>query len=667
MSVQCRVPGAGLQRGAACVLAVLFTAAGLRAEPPALIPRDLLFGNPARTNPQLSPDGTRLAFLAPSEAGVQNVWVQPLAGGEPVMATQDRGRGIDNFQWAHDGVHLLYIGDQDGDENWHVYAFNLETGAARDLTPYDGVAANDILTDPNHPNVVLVSLNKTDRTRFDMYRVRIDTGEVTLEVEDPGDVQNWATDHEFRVRGASALDKKTADTILRVRDLESGAWRDVVRWPFDQVGSVLYRKIVAFNVDGSAMCVQSPMGGDKTRIVMLDTHTGKELETIAAGDSSDISNIWWNPQLLLHPKTHAVQAVAFDYLVPEWRVLDPALEADFASLRRLAGDGAIEIAGRDHADRLWVVRIYSDIDPGVHYVYDRTTKKETLLFESRPELKKHTLARYRSVTYTARDGMRIPAYLTLPPGVPEKNLPLIVHPHGGPWARTYWDFDPFVQLLANRGYAVLQPNFRGSTGYGKAFINASNAQWSGTMQDDLTDGVKWAIAQGLADPKRIAIIGGSYGGYAALCGVTFTPELYACAVDIVGPSNVATLFASFPPQWEVRRLRWKKRLGPVDTDEAFNRKISPLFHADKIRAPLLIAHGANDPRVKLSESEAIVAAARKNKVDVTFVVYPDEGHGFGRPENNNDFTGRVEEFLAKHLGGRMEPWRAIEGTSADVR
>jgi dipeptidyl aminopeptidase/acylaminoacyl peptidase len=359
--------------------------------------------------------------------------------------------------------------------------------------------------------------------------------------------------------------------------------------------------------------------------------------------------------------------VAIDYLIPEWRVLDPELKPDFEVLERLAGDRAFEIMGRDHADRLWVVRIYSDVESGQFYLYDRSKKDATLLFKRLPELEKYTLARYRPVTYTARDGLAIPAYLTLPPGVPEKNLPLIVHPHGGPWARTYWEFDPFVQLLANRGYAVLQPNFRGSTGYGKAFINASNQQWSGTMQDDLTDGVKWAIAQGIADPKRIAIAGGSYGGYASLCGVTFTPELYACAVDIVGPSNVATLFASFPPQWEVRKLRWKKRLGPVDTDEAFNRKISPLFHADKIRAPLLIGHGANDPRVKLSESEAIVAAARKNKVDVTFVVYPDEGHGFGRPENNKDFTGRVEEFLAKHLGGRKEPWSAIEGTSAEVR
>ena len=285
-----------------------------------------------------------------------------------------------------------------------------------------------------------------------------------------------------------------------------------------------------------------------------------------------------------------------------------------------------------------------------------------------PALDGYALTTTRPVTYAARDGLVIPAYLTLPPGVEPRNLPFVIMPHGGPWARDSYGFDPWVQLLANRGYAVLQPNFRGSVGYGKAFLNASTEQWGvGAMQHDLTDGVRWAVAEGIADPKRVAIMGGSYGGYATLAGIAFTPDLYACAVDIVGPSNVATLFESMPPYWKVRKVRWRLRVGDVEGDAEFNRRISPLFHADAIRAPLLIGHGANDPRVKLSESEAIAAALRERNLPVTLVVYPDEGHGFARPENNLDFVGRVEEFLARHLGGRAEPWREVPGSSAEVR
>ncbi len=647
-------------------LLLLVPGCARRAEPPPLIPRAILAGNPRMENPQLSPDGAHVAYLAPDSAGVMNIWLRGLGRTDDAPVTRDARRGIWDFAWAHDGHHLLYFQDRDGDENDHLFALDLETGSIRDLTPFDGVAARDLLTDRHHPNEILVGLNRRDRALFDMHRLHLDTGEIALEAENPGDVTDWATDGAFRIRAATALDSETSDTILRVRDA-SGPWRDLVRWPFWEAGEVLYRKVLAFDSGGRELLVQTSMDGDKSRIALLDLATGRETRTIATDDSCDVWNVWWTPQVLLEPSTYAVQAVGFNYLIPRWRVIDPVLREDFEALTRLCGS-AFTIQSRDDADRLWLVGALSSAAPTRYFLYDRATQRGELLFETMPELSGHSLAPRQPVTYPARDGLTIPAYLTLPPGAEPEKLPLVILPHGGPWARDDYGFDPWVQLLANRGYAVLQPNFRGSLGYGKAFLNAATAQWGvGAMQHDLTDGVRWAIAGGIADPERVAIMGGSYGGYAALAGIAFTPELYACAVDMVGPSNVATLFESMPPYWQVRRLRWKLRVGDVETDEALNRRISPLFHADAIRAPLLIGHGANDPRVKLSESEAIAAALRARNLPVTLVVYPDEGHGFARPENNLDFLGRVEEFLAQHLGGRKEPWREVPGSSAELR
>jgi dipeptidyl aminopeptidase/acylaminoacyl peptidase len=650
---------------ALCVLPIIGHR-GARAALPPIIPREALLGNPVRDNPQISPDGRRLAYLAPSPAGVMNVWVKTPGRDDAHMATDDAHRGIGTYLWAQDGAHLLYIQDRDGDENWHLYAIDLRREAMRDLTPYPGAAVNEILTDPGHPDEVLIGLNKRDPSTFDMYRVALGTGELTLEVENPGDVIEWVPDLDFQIRAAIALDHETSDTILRVRSASGQPWRDLVRWDFWEAGDVLSRKIIGFTREGQ-LIVQSNIGSEMSRLVLLDAQTGRQIREIAADPRSDVWNVWLTPQVLLDPETHAVQAVGFDYLKPEWRVVEPALAADFEVLHKL-GAGVFTVDSRDHADRRWIVRTYGDTEPAAYYLYDRGARKAEFLFESMPQLKGCVLAPMRPVTYVARDGLTIPAYLTLPPGVDGRNLPLVLMPHGGPWARDDWGFDPWVQLLANRGYAVLQPNFRGSTGYGKSFINRSTRQWGvGAMQNDLTDGVKWAVAQGIADSARVAIMGGSYGGYAALAGVTFTPQLYACAVDVVGPSNVATLFASMPPYWQVRKVRWVRRVGDVEVDAELNRRISPLFHAEKIRVPLLIGHGANDPRVKLTESEAIVAVMRKNNLPVTFVVYPDEGHGFVRSENNLDFMGRVEEFLARHLGGRCMPWSLVEGSSAQTR
>ena len=636
-------------------------------ELPPMILRETLLGNPERLDPRVSPDGMRLAYLAPSDKNIMNIWVESTGRDDAAMVTNDTLRGIFTFSWAHDDAHLIYIQDRNGDENWHVYAVDLGSKDVRDLTPYDGARAENLLTDRGSPQEILVGLNKRVPYLFDMYRVNIQTGEVTLEAENPGDVQEWATDNDFRIRAATALDSETSDTILRIRDKATAKWKDLVRWPFVDAGSGLYKKILGFTPDGTGLYVQSAMGSDMTRLVVLDLETGQERQELAADPQSELWNVWWVPQVLVNPLTHKVEAVAFNYLKPRWQALDSAVAKDFGILEKTE-EGVFLVVDRDHSDRRWIVEYVGDRHASRYYLYYRDRKSLELLFDAIPRLAGYTLASMEPRVFTARDGSRIPCYLTLPVGLEARNLPLVLFPHGGPWAQDQWGFDAWIQLLANRGYAVLQVNFRGSTGFGKRHLHAGNKQWGvGYMQHDLTDAVKWAVREGVADSSRVAIMGGSYGGYATLAGLAFTPEVYACGVDMVGPSNVRTTFESFPPYWAVRKKRWQLHVGDVEHDEEFNRRISPLFHADKIRAPLLIAHGSNDPRVKQSESDAIVEAMRKNGLPVTYVVYPDEGHGLARAENNLDFMGRVEEFLADHIGGRKEPWREIAGTSAQVK
>jgi dipeptidyl aminopeptidase/acylaminoacyl peptidase len=370
---------------------------------------------------------------------------------------------------------------------------------------------------------------------------------------------------------------------------------------------------------------------------------------------------------LTDPATGKPQAVAFNRERLEWKVLDAALAADFKALSE-ARSGSFFIAGRDAKDTRWLVQYDADNGPVAHCWYDRATKSVRLLFENQPELKRYKLAKMKPVTVRTRDGLDLVCYLTLPVELEEKHLPLVLVPHGGPWWRDRWGFDPLVQLLANRGYAVLQVNFRGSAGFGKKFLNAGNGQFgNGAVLGDLGEALTWAIDKGIADPKRVGILGGSFGGYATLAEVAFHPDRYACAVDLVGPSNLKTLFASMPSYWKPFKKRWVMRMGDVEADEALNRGLSPLFHAQDIRAPLLIGHGVHDPRVALAESEAIVKALRDRKRPVEFVVYPDEGHGWTRPENNLDFFGRVEAFLAKHLDGRAQPWEKVPGSSAELR
>ena len=642
------------------------------AKLPALIPREILFGNPERSHPEVSPDGAQIAWLAPDKNEVLNVWASAIDGKNPHPITNEPHRPIAWYAWGGDAKHILYLQDNAGDENEHLFSTDLTNGNVRDLTPFRGVRAQNVLTDLQHPRFVLVALNLRDRHAFDMYRIDLETGAVTLEATNPGDVLTWTTDNDFVIRAATAFDGKTAASIVRVRDAADKPWRDLVVMPFERAlfaGEVFIGSLVAgFDPDGKSLVIHSALHSDKGRLVRVDLRSGEELGVVAQDPQSDVADQdeMVAPKILTNPTTNAVEAVLFDYTKPHWVFLDPKMEADFATISHEAA-GFIDLASRDRADRRWIIAARRSDRPASYYTFDRETKKVALLYDENPPLQRYTLAPKKPAIIKARDGLELASYLTSPPGVEAKNLPLVLLIHGGPWDRDHDNYDPEVQFLTNRGYAVLQVNYRGSTGFGLKFFNAGNNEYGRGMQQDLYDAVQWAIDQKIVDPKRIATMGGSGGGFATLCALEMRPDLFACGVDVVGPSDQAANFRSFPSYWSIVMPRWRRRGGDFDHDEELNRKVSPLYHVDKIRAPLLIGQGKNDPRVAIATSDAMVAALRKAKREVAYVVYSDEGHGFARPENQLDFYGRVEEFLAKHLGGRAEPWKKISGSTAELR
>jgi dipeptidyl aminopeptidase/acylaminoacyl peptidase len=644
----------------------------VQAELPPLIPREILFGNPVRSHPQISPDGEQLAWLAPDKNGVVNVWIGSIDRTKERAVTNETHRPIEWYTWAGDSKHILYLQDNAGDEINHLFSADLTNGKVRDLTPFPGVRAQNVLTDLQHPKFVLVALNRRDPHAFDMYRVDLETGAVTLEATNPGDVLTWTTDNDFVIRAATAFDGKSGNTLIRVRDAVDKPWRDLVVMPFEQAlfdGQVVGGSLIAgFAPDGKSLIIHSALHSDMGRLVRVDLRDGKELEVLAQDPQADVadSGPGSGPSVLCDPMTHAIQAVEFDYMKPDWVFLDPKVEADFAVIGKDM-PAFLDLVSRDRADKKWIVAIRRSEAPAGYFFFDRTTKKRHWLFDENPALTKSYRAQKKPVVIKARDGLELVSYLTTPLGASSKNLPLVLLIHGGPWFRDNFDFDPEVQLLANRGYAVLQVNYRGSTGFGLKFLNAGTNEWGRGTQEDLFDAVKWAIDQGTADPKRIAAMGWSGGGFGTLLALEMRPEMFACGIDGVGPADLATLFRSFPSYWSNIMARWRRRGGDFDHNEKLNREVSPLFHVDKIRAPLLIGQGQNDPRVTIANSDAMVAALRKAKREVIYVVYPDEGHGFARPENNLDFYGRVEEFLAKHLGGRAEPWKKVAGATAELR
>jgi dipeptidyl aminopeptidase/acylaminoacyl peptidase len=607
-----------------------------------LIPRTVLFGNPDKASAQLSPDGTRIAYLAPLD-GVLNVWIGNASGEGMRPVTHDTDRGVRVYAWAHDNRHLLYLQDEGGDENWRLHKVNPETGADEDLTPFPRVQAQMVAHQKERPHEVLVALNKDDERLHDVYHLDLRSNELTLVAKNPGDVTGWVADDALVVRGALAT-TPDGGSILRLRDTAEGPWRDFIVWSSQDA---LNSSPLGFTADGQHMHVLDSRDVNATRLLRMDVATGAS--TVVAEDSRyDVGGV------MVHPDSKEMQLVSFVRARREWTVLDSTLAEDVAALERL-NPGDFVVVDRTDADDRWVVAFTRDNEPVSYWVYDRATRTGTFLFNTRADLAQYTLAEMRPITFAARDGRTIEGYITLPSGVAPERLPTVLNVHGGPWHRDAWGYNPEAQWFANRGYACLQVNFRGSTGYGKDHLNAGNREWGAKMHDDVVDGVQWAVNQGYADPDRVAIYGGSYGGYAALVGATFTPDLFCCAVDIVGPSNLITFIETIPPYWSTFLSMLKERIGDPETEPDFLKSRSPLTFADRIHIPLLIAQGANDPRVKQAESEQIVAALAAKEIPHEYLLFPDEGHGFAKPENRLKFYAAAEHFLATHLGGRYEP------------
>jgi len=605
-----------------------------------LVPRQVLFGNPERVSPRISPDGRRMAWIAP-DAGVLNVWVGAVGAAldEAHVVTADRDRGIRSFFWAHDNRHLLFIQDVGGDEDWRLFDVDLETGAIRDLTPFEGVQARVEEADKRFPDTILVGLNRDNPQLHDVYRLDLPSGKLEKIVENPGFV-GFLADADFDVR-AGLAPLPDGGMVLMVRDTADDEWRELLHYGQDDA---LTTSPLAFTLDGTALWVISSVGANAGRLVRLDIATGRS-EVIAEDPQYDVAGVH------LHPDTREPQVVTYVKERADYQVLDPSIAEELAALRAV-DPGDLSLVGHDDADRTFLAAYTNDDGPVRYYAYDRPSAQSTFLFEHQPALAGYQLAKMEPFSFTSRDGLTINGYLSFPPGEGREGLPAVLNVHGGPWARDTWGYDPQAQWLANRGYLCIQVNFRGSTGYGKDFVNAGDREWGAKMHDDLLDAVDWVVAQGHADPAKVAIYGGSYGGYAALVGAAFTPDVFACAVDIVGPSNLKTLIESIPAYWAPMIAQFHTRVGNPDTEEDFMWARSPLSRAADIRIPLLIAQGANDPRVKQAEAEQIVAALTEKGIDQ--LLFPDEGHGFAKPENRLKFFAAAERFLAKRLGGRFE-------------
>ncbi len=620
---------------------------------PSLLARSVLFSNPDRAMPTISPDGKHLAWLS-SVDGVLNVWVAPiaeLAKAKPV--TQDKKRGIRSYRWAFTNEHILYSQDKDGDENWHLHAVDLKTTTDKDLTPVDGAQARIEAISYKIPGEVLVGLNDRDKKLHDLHRVTIATGAKKLVQKNEG-FASFSVDDDYKVRIAMRPEKDGSTTMMEPDG--KGAFKELSKIP---LADTLGTEVAGFDKTGSKAFMVDSRDGDTSAFVELDLAT-KKTKVILTDGQADVNDI------IQHPTDRRVQAVLASYDHLRWHIVDPAIRPDLEAIQA-AAPGDIHLLSRTLDDAKWIVSSVVSNAPMKFWIYDRAKKKLDYLFANVKALEDVKLAKTQPVVIKSRDGLDLVSYLTLPASADTDGdgkidagkgpVPMVLTVHGGPWARDDYRLDTRHQWLSSRGYAVLSVNYRGSTGFGKKFINAADKQWSAKMHEDLLDAVNWAVGQKIAEPSKVAIWGGSYGGYSALVGLTFTPDTFACGVDIVGPSNLVTLLNSIPPYWESEVEQFTRRIGDHRTEEGkkFLLSISPISKADQIKKPLLIGQGANDPRVKQAESDQIVKAMQAKSIPVTYVLYPDEGHGFARPENWKSFNAVTEIFLAQCLGGPYEP------------
>ena len=629
-----------------------------------LIERAKFFGNPTKAGSKISPDGKWLSWIAP-HAGVMNVWVAPLADlSKAKVLTSETKRPIRSTFWAPDSKSVLFINDKGGDENFLLYGINVESGEQKSLTPFEKTRVQVTGIGQNVKDRILVAVNNRDPKWHDVHSLDLATGKLTMVFQNEG-YGGFLPDESLNLRIAT---KARSDGGMDYHTITNGK---VAPTPFVSVGldDVQTTRPLGFSNDGKLMYWADSRGRNTAALMEQEIASGKT-RVIAEDARADISSA------ITDNKTGRVQAYELDYLKNEYIAVNPAIKADLAFLKKEA-KGAFWITSRSEDDNKWIVAIDRVTEPSTTFLYERKAKRLTKLYTSRPELENAPLVPMMAKEIASRDGMTLVSYLSLPKGAVAKGngkasapVPMVLLVHGGPWSRDGYGYNSLHQWLANRGYAVMSVNFRGSTGFGKKFISAGDMQWGRKMHDDLLDAVDWAVAEGVTTRDKVAIMGGSYGGYATLAGLAFTPDRFACGVDIVGPSNLSTLLGTIPPYWESMKQQFYKRMGDPTTEagKAILKERSPLYSADKISRPLLIGQGANDPRVNVAESDQIVAAMSAKNIPVTYVVFPDEGHGFARPANNIAFMAVTENFLSKCLGGRAEPiGGTVKASSAQIK
>ncbi|NLJ48220.1 MAG: S9 family peptidase [Candidatus Atribacteria bacterium] len=605
-----------------------------------LIPLRDFFRNPEKIGYSLSPNGEYFAYVAPWENRL-NIFVQKFGETEAKRITSVTDRDLAGYFWASNH-RIIYVRDQAGEENYHLFSVNIDGSNPVDLTPFEGVRAGVIDDLKDNDQEMIISLNMRDPRFFDAYRINIETGEMKIIAENPGNVVGWLTDHNGWLRVAITSDG--VNTSILYRENESQSFENILTTDFKETLTPFF-----FTYDNKNLYALSNLGRDKTALVVFDPKTKKENELIYENPDVDVNSV------LASDKKKKLTAVTYITDKLQYYFFDEDTKAIFQDLSKKIPGYELVVTSSNRDENRFIIRSYSDKSLGAYYLYDYEKNEIKKIVDVSPWIQEENMADMKPVSYPSRDGFIIHGYLTLPRGIEPKNLPVIINPHGGPWYRDSWGYNAEVQFLANRGYAVLQMNFRGSTGYGRKFWEAGFKQWGKKMQDDITDGVVWLINQGIADPKRIGIYGGSYGGYATLAGITLTPDLYAAAVDYVGISNIFTFLEAIPPYWEPLRQQFYEMIGDPVKDKELLESVSPVFLVDRIKTPLFIAQGANDPRVKKSESDQIVAALEKRGISVQYMVKENEGHGFANEENRFDFYRAMEEFLSVHLGGKVGP------------
>jgi len=606
---------------------------------PRLIPTEDFFRNPDKSAYALSPNGEYVAFKMPWN-GRENVFVQKVGAGAPVRVTSATERDVSGFVWAGD-QRIVYAQDLGGDENFRLFSVRADGTQTKDLTPFPNVQVSIVDQPESNESEILIAMNKRDPKVSDVYRLNVDTGQLDLVAENPGNIVSWITDNDGKLRAGMASDG--VDSTLYYRRTEAEPFRVVLTTGFKDAVFPLY-----FTFDNKLLYVSSNLGRDKRAFYTMDPESGQLLDLVFEHPDVDVGALLrFKHAKRITAATYSTDKLYYHFFDENRKQLQDYLEIKFPGK-------TVGIVGMSRDESRLLIYASSDLTPGSYYIYDAPTKELSKLADAAPWIKEEEMAPMRAISYTSRDGLTIHGYLTLPQGADASRLPTILLPHGGPSAKDSFGFNPFVQFLANRGYAVLQVNFRGSVGYGKAFWQAGFKEWGGKMQEDLTDAAAWLVAQGIADQSRLGIMGMSYGGYAALAGLTFTPELFACGVSIVGPTNILSTLDSLPPYWEPFRKMIYEQVGDPVKDKDMLIKVSPLFHADRIQSPVFIAHGANDPRVRKADSDKMVEALRARGVEVEYFSKENEGHGFQNEENRLDLLRDIERFLARRLGGKTE-------------